>query len=108
MTDRFFAAMLLGDCIHVRGIAAWGPWDPSRLHFRDEPSLDLSLKFAVADRKIRTLAELEAAITEFRQGGSLGTLWVHEQLADDLRTLWEDLLSLQDSFKQSSPQKPPR
>lgn len=108
MTDRFFATMLAGNFIHVQGIPAWGPWDQSRLHFCDEPSLDLNLKLAATDRKIRTRAELEAAIEEFREAGAPGTLWVHETLADDLRQLWEDLLALRDSLKQQFPQRPSR
>lgn len=96
--DRFFLVMVLDDCIHVEGIPAWGPWDDTRLRFWHEPSLEPAGELKTIDR-IRSFAELQAAITESVELGRPRTVWVHELLVDDVRTLWEDLLGLRASLK---------
>lgn len=96
--DRFFLVMVLDDCIHVEGIPAWGPWDDTRLRFWHEPSLEPAGELKTIDR-IRSFSELQAAITESVELGRPRTVWVHELLVDDVRTLWEDLLGLRASLK---------
>ena len=92
---------LLGDCIHVEGIPAWGPWDDTRLHFRDEASLELTLTPAAIESKIMSHTDLEAAIADSWQSGRTRTIWVDERLVDNVRTLWEDLLGLGGPFRKA-------
>jgi hypothetical protein len=102
MADRFFA-VLVGEYVHVWGIPTWGPWDRSRLHFWDEPSLDLSLQVSTADCKIWTRADLDAAMREFREASPPRTLWIHESLADDVRRLWEEPRAFRKEFARNFP-----
>lgn len=89
-SDRFFAATILGVHLHVRGIPDWGPWDPSRLEWRNKEFVDMILSEITGDRKVRTRDELDAAMKE---PGTSPTryLWIHESLVDEARRLWEQM-----------------
>ncbi len=110
MAERFFAVSFVGEYVHVWGIPAWGPWNASSLHFSDEPTLDLSLKFASMDgeRKIRTWSEIDAAIREFQEVSTPRTLWVPERLMDDVRRLWEKRHIFRNKVERHSPARPSR
>jgi hypothetical protein len=87
--DRFFPATILGGRLHVRGIPDWGPWDPSRLEWKDEAFVDMILSEITGDRKVRTPEELEVVMKEPRGAAPSRNVWMHESLVDDARRLWE-------------------
>lgn len=109
MVTRFFAVTVVGKYFHVWGIPAWGPWDDSRLHFRDGPALDLSLKLSTAaeERKIRTRSEFNAAMEDFQQLSGPLILWIPERLIGDVRDVWEDLLTFRNKIESALPPTPP-
>jgi hypothetical protein len=102
---RFFAVTLFGNYFHVWGVPAWGPWNDSRLHFREERALDLSLKLPAGaqEHKIRTRADFDAAIEEAQRLSAPRTLWIPERLIGDVRTLWEDLLAFRNEIEKTRP-----
>jgi hypothetical protein len=91
MPDRFFPATILGGRLHILGIPDWGPWNPARLEFDDEAYVDLLLDVRQADRKVRTLEELEAVMREPKRAPTWN-IWMHESLVDEARRLWEEMV----------------
>lgn len=85
MADRFFPVTLLGGHLHPRDIAHKGRWDSRRLEQRTEAEIMLF----PGDRIIRTKEELEATFREPDGVTPARTLWIHEDLDDEVRRLWE-------------------
>ncbi len=105
MLTRFFALTVVGKYFHVWGIPAWGPWDDSRLHFRDGPALNLSLKLSneAHERKIRTRSEFNAAMRNFHKLSGPLVLWIPERLIGEVRGVWEDLLTFRNKIETALP-----
>ena len=61
--DRFFPTTLLGGFLHVRGISDWGPWHASSIEYTHESFVDAILRPGTGDRKVRTLEDLQGALT---------------------------------------------
>jgi hypothetical protein len=59
LSDRFFAAAILGGRTHVRGIPDWDLWDPTRLEWQTEAEINPGLVSAAGDMIVRTNTELE-------------------------------------------------
>jgi hypothetical protein len=53
-SDRYFPATILGGCLHIRGIADSGQWNPARPEWDDEAFVDILISTRQADRKVRT------------------------------------------------------
>jgi hypothetical protein len=86
-SDRFFSATVLGGRLYVRDIPDRGPWDSSRLEYFTEAYIDPGLVAAAGDRVVRTLEELEAAITEPRKDAPTRNIWIHVSLVEEARRL---------------------
>jgi len=89
MGGHYFAAVLLEGNLHIPGVPERGPWDFSRLRWLTEQELDAVLVPAAGDRRIRTRAELNTALTEPKRPAPTHQVWIHESLLDDARRLWE-------------------
>lgn len=87
--NRFFGAAVHAGRLHIRGIPAWGPWDPARLEWATEAEIDPSLVEAAGERKIRTREELATILREAKDEAPTRFVWIHESLADDVRALWK-------------------
>lgn len=87
--DRFFSATIVAGRLHILGLARGGPWDLSRLEWREESGLDVLLNSRAGDRKVTTREELQAIVTAPPGTMSTRFLWIHEGLAEDARRLWE-------------------
>ena len=85
MADRFFPVTLLGGRLHPRDIPHFGKWDSRRLERRTE----VEIMLFPGDRIIRAKEELEAALREPDGVTPARTLWVQEDLEDEVRRLWE-------------------
>jgi hypothetical protein len=85
--DRFFSATIEAGRIRILGLPWEGPWDPARLEWREEPELDILVNLKAGDRKVRTREELEFLVTV--PSTPTRFLWIHENLLDDARRLWE-------------------
>jgi hypothetical protein len=92
-SDRHFPATILGVHLHVRGIPDWGPWDPSRLEWKDEAYVDMILSEIIGDRKTRTREELDAAMRVPMGTSPTRYLWLHESLEEVARRLWEQMVT---------------
>jgi hypothetical protein len=79
-SDRYFPATILGDRLHVAGVAEWGPWESSRLDWWPEDHLDLILPGGRYGEKVHTLEELEAALKEPMKFAPTRRVWIHEIL----------------------------
>jgi hypothetical protein len=88
MCKRFFATIVSRGRVHVRGIGDSGPWDRKWLRYRTEPQIDVNFNPHLGDRKVETLAELEAVIIE-AVGIPMRNVWIHEKLEEEARRLWE-------------------
>jgi hypothetical protein len=90
LQPRFFAAAAYGGKLHVRGMLPGAAWNRNRLEYRIEEEID-ALNERMDDQKARTSGELSA----FTRGLSAGPskrmiwLWIHEDLEDQVRHLWE-------------------
>jgi len=75
--------------LHILGLARGGPWTPARLEWREESVLDILLNPRAGDRKVLSREELEAVVKA--PAGSIRTrfLWIHEDLVEEARRLWE-------------------
>ncbi len=86
-SNRFFSATIIAGRLHILGLSQGGPWDSSRLEWRDEPGLDTLVNPRAGDRKVWTREELEdivrASTTPTR------FLWIRESLVEETRRLWE-------------------
>lgn len=87
--DRFFSATTIAGRLHILGLARGGPWNATRLEWREEPGLDTLLNSRAGDRKVRSREELEAAVNAPAGGMPTRFLWIHEALVEDARRLWE-------------------
>ena len=85
MADRFFPVTLLGGRLHPRDIPHFGKWDSRRLERRTEAEIMLF----PGDTIIRTKKELEAALREPDDVTPARTLWIHEDLEDEIHHRWE-------------------
>ncbi len=87
--DRFFSATVIAGRLHILGLARGGPWTPGRLEWREESVLDFLVNQRAGDRKITSPEELEAIIQA--PAGTMRTrfLWIHEDLVEEARRLWE-------------------
>ena len=88
MGKRYFASIVSRGRLHVRGIGDSGPWDRKWLRYRTEPQIDVHFNPHLGDRKVETLAELEAVIVE-AVGITMRNVWIHESLEEEARRLWE-------------------
>ncbi len=88
-TGRFFLATILGGCLHPNGIPEWGPWESSCLYWWPEDHLDLILS-TTREQKVRTVEELEAAIKEPMRVAPTRAVWIHEDLEDEARRVWDE------------------
>lgn len=70
----------------MRGIAPWGPWVSSRLDYRLQSDIDRWLNTGAGDRVVRSMPDLEAALTT---AVPLRIVWIHEDLEALTRTVWE-------------------
>ena len=68
LIDRFFAATILGGCLHVDGIPEWGPWEASRLHWGPGDHVDLILP-TTGDWKVGTLRRTRSRDQGADEGG---------------------------------------
>ncbi len=89
--DRFFSATVIAGRLHILGLSQGGPWDPSRLEWRDEPGLDTLVNPRAGDRKVTTWEALETLVKA--PTGAIPTrfLWIHENLLAEARRLWETM-----------------
>ncbi len=85
MADRFFPVTLLGGRLHLRNIPQWSKWDSSKL----ERWTKAEIYPFPGDRIIKTKEELEVAMREPKGVTPVRTLWVHDDLEDEVRRLWE-------------------
>ena len=85
--DRFFSATVEAGRLRILGLPQGGPWNPSRLEWREEPELDTLVNAKAGDRKVRTREALEAMVTT--PPVPTRFLWVHEGLLEDARRLWQ-------------------
>ena len=87
--NRFFSATVIAGRLHILGLARGGPWTPGRLEWREESVLDFLVNQRAGDRKIASREELEAIIQA--PAGAMRTrfLWIHEDLVEEARRLWE-------------------
>lgn len=74
--------------LHVLGLPQGGPWDPSRLEWREEPELDTLVNPRAGDRKVTTREELEAIVQATRTPPTR-FLWIHERLVKEAHRLWD-------------------
>lgn len=89
LQPRFFAAAEYGGRLYVRGMLPGAAWNRNRLEYRIEEEIDALNR--MDDRKARTSGELRA-FTRGLSGGSsrrMIWLWIHEDLEDQVRHLWE-------------------
>jgi len=86
---RYFPATVKGGRLHVTGVPEWGPWDSTRLDWWAKGHLDPILRGGAYGEKVRTLEELEAALTAPMKVAPTWRIWVHESLEGDARCLWE-------------------
>lgn len=89
MARFFFAAAVWGK-LRLRDIPDWGPWNPHRVAYWDEIYLDAVSHLAVTGRKVRTAADLAAALAASREVPGIRTMWIVEDLLDDARRWWEE------------------
>lgn len=87
MSERFFATVVVRGRLHVRGIGDSGPWDRKWLRYRTEPQIEVNFNPHNGDRKVRTLEELQAVISEAADI-QVRNVWIHENLEDEARRLW--------------------
>jgi len=85
--DRFFSGTVVSGRLRILGLPQGGPWDPSRLEWREEPELDTLVNPKAGDQKVRTRDALEAIVTAPRSPTRF--LWIHESLLEAARRLWE-------------------
>ena len=90
-SDRFFPATILGGRLHVRGLPDRGSWNPARLEWELEEYADMLVSIRQADRKVRTLEELETVMKEPMGPSPTRYVWLHESLVNEARRLWEDM-----------------
>jgi hypothetical protein len=88
-SDRFFSATVIAGRLHILGLARGGPWTRGRLEWREESVLDALVNRRAGDRKVTSREELEAIIQA--PAGEVRTrfLWIHEDLVEEARRLWE-------------------
>ncbi len=86
---RYFPATVMGGRLHVTGVAEGGPWDSTRPDWWPEDELDLILARREYGEKVRTLEELEAALTAPMKVAPTRQVWIHESLEGDARRSWE-------------------
>src|ERR1700730_17308245 len=65
------------------------PWESSLLHWWPEDHLDFVLS-TIRERKVRTAAELEAAVKEPMNVSPTRNIWIHESMEDETRRIWEN------------------
>lgn len=87
--DRFFSATVIAGRLHILGLARGGPWTPGRLEWREESVLDSLVNQRAGDRKIASREELEAIIQAPVEAMRTRFLWIHEDLVEEARRLWE-------------------
>ncbi len=87
--DRFFSATVIAGRLHILGLALGGPWTPERLEWREESVLDSLVNRRAGDRKVASREDLEAIIEA--PAGVMRTrfLWIHEDLVEEARRMWE-------------------
>jgi hypothetical protein len=95
MEDKFFATTVFRGRLHIRGIAAWARWDPSRFVYVDESALDLWLMGHTEERKVKNLADLESEVAKSLDSKERsGTLWIHENLEMEAQKFWFNLMTV--------------
>jgi hypothetical protein len=88
MAVHFIAVTLLGGRLFPWGLPhGWGIWDSRHLERGTEPEITPGL--GPADRVVRTKEELEAALREPDGITPARTLWIREDLEDEVRRLWQ-------------------
>jgi hypothetical protein len=95
MGDKFFGTTVFRGRLHIRGLAAWARWDPSRFVYVDESALDLWLMRHTDERKVKNLADLESEVAkslDLKEGS--GTLWIHESLEMEAQKIWFNLITV--------------
>lgn len=91
---QYFCATVFQGKLHLRGIAAWAPWEPERFLYMDEHALDLRLIAYPDERKVQTRPNLEAEVAKsVGAPDRLRTLWIHNALERDAREFWFNLLT---------------
>jgi SAM-dependent methyltransferase len=86
-SERSFSATVIAGRLHLLGLASGRPWNPARLEWRAEPELDSLVNIKRGDRKVRTQEELETIVATSSVPPRF--LWIHENLAEAARRLWE-------------------
>ncbi len=89
---RYFPATILGGHLHVRGLPDWGSWNPTKLEWADEEYVGMFVGVDPIHRKARTREELEAIMKEPRRAPTR-EVWMHENLVDEARRLWEEMVA---------------
>lgn len=80
--------MVMAGRLHVLGLPQGGPWDPSRLEWREEPELDTLVNPRAGDRKVTAREELEAIVQAPTGTPPTRFLWIHERLVEEAHRLW--------------------
>jgi hypothetical protein len=90
LQSRFFAAAAYGGKLYVRGMLPGAAWDRNRLEYRIEEEIN-ALKERMDDRMALTSGELNAFTRGLGAGPSrrMIWLWIHEDLEEEVRHLWE-------------------
>ncbi len=91
MGGKLFAATVFRGKLHIRGIAAWAPWDSTRFVYMDESALDLWLMGPTEERKVKNLSDLESEVTKSLDAERPRTLWIHESLETEVPKFWFNL-----------------
>ncbi len=73
--------------LYIGGVSATSSWDPAQLFYWYESAVDLIANPPAGDRKVRTVADLEAAVKSSERGLPTIKVWIHEGLADAVRLL---------------------
>ena len=93
MAERFFRVTTLAGGVHLLDLHDWEPWDANRIEYRSKAEIAWPLRIRGGGhdhRVIRTVAELDAVLTESAAPSSV-SLYVREDLLDETRRQWETM-----------------
>ena len=85
---RFFAAAAVWGRLLLRDVPDPDCWNPERLAYWDETFLDGVSRLALTGEKIRSTAELDAALAASRRPPGIRQLWIHEDRLGDALLRW--------------------
>jgi hypothetical protein len=87
--SRYFFGGVASGRLWLRDIPHDARWNSERIIYWDETYIDGVSRLAVAGQKIRSLAELNDMIAASRELPGTRTLWIHEDLLDEVQRHWK-------------------